>query len=153
MTRLFPALMALLLSSAALSAQSLEPCDWRAGADGIPEPWADHTRTFANGEVRVVLIDRIEPAAGAFYLLILHPPRMELGERRCTLVGFERGVGYAGLFFEDLAAEYDPAQGLTLSVPGRLYLPEEEFSNALIVHATINQATGAVSVRHELGRE
>jgi hypothetical protein len=137
----------------AAPAQSIEPCDWRAGADGIPEPWADHTRSFANGEVRVALIDRIEPAAGAFYLLILHPPRMALGERRCTLVGFDRGMGYAGLYFDELTAAYDPARGLTLSVPGRLYLPEEEFSNALIVHAIINQATGEVTVRHELGRE
>ncbi|WP_137702494.1 hypothetical protein [Marimonas lutisalis] len=152
MTRLAATALALLLGLPA-QAQEVSQCDHRAHADGIPEPWEANTRSFANGEVRVALIDRIEPAAGAFYLLILHPPRGVLGERRCSLVGFGSGMGYAALDFAALTAGYDPARGLTLSLPGRLYLPEEGFTNSLIIHATVNQATGQVTANHELGRE
>lgn len=134
-------------------AQEINDCDWRAYADNIPEPWEDNIRSFANGEVRVALIDTIEPAAVPFYLLVLHPPRMELGERRCALIGFGGGLGYATLDFASLEAGYDPARGLSLSLNGGLYLPEESFWNPLALHVLINQATGQITARHELGPE
>lgn len=135
------------------AAQEVSACDTRANVDAIVEPWAQNSRTFANGDVRLALIDTIEPAAGAYFLLILHPPRTDLGERRCTLIGFDHGIGYATLGFSELEAGYAPVRGLTFSLPGRLYLPESGFTNSLILHATLNQATGEVSATHELGRE
>lgn len=151
MTRFLAAF--LLIIPMSLSAQVVEECDWRARADAIPEPWEENARSFANGEVRVALLDGIEPAAGAFYLLILHPPRMELGDRQCHIVALNNNFGYAALYFSELEAGYDPSHGLTFSVPGILYLPEEEFQNSLILHVTVNQATGAVIASHELGPE
>ena len=148
------ALLSLLLLLPGLAAaQVVEPCDWRANPDAIPEPWEAHTRTFANGEIRVALLDNIEPAAGAFYLLILHPPRMELGERQCSIVALNNNIGYAALSFSELEAGYDPARGLTLTLPGILYLPEENFQNSLILNVTVNQSTGEVTATHELGSE
>jgi hypothetical protein len=38
---------------------------WQASARNIPEPWQSSTRTLANGEIRVILPDTVEPAAGA----------------------------------------------------------------------------------------
>jgi len=134
-------------------AQTVEPCDWRARADAIPEPWEDHTRTFSDGEVRVAVLDVIEPAAGAIYLMIIHPPRMELGERHCSLIGFDHGFGFSGLYFSTLTSSYDPAQGLTFSVPGVLYRPEDGFQNSILLHVTVNQATGRVVASYELGAE
>ena len=86
------------------AAQEAVPCDWAARADGIVEPWEDNTATFANGAVRLALIDTVEPAAGAFHLLILSPPLGELGERQCRTLGIG-GMGFAGLDFASLQAE------------------------------------------------
>ena len=139
--------------AAPAAAQTAFPCDLQARADAIVKPWDDNTATFANGAVRVALLDVIEPAAGAFYLLILHPPFDELGSRVCTVVGLNKSIGYANIDFNGLEARYDPARGLTFEVPATIYLPEQSFQNPALVSITVNQATGAVTVKQALGNE
>ena len=56
------ALAAGLALSAPAAAQSLSDCDWRASAWLLAEPWEANSRTFANGDVRIALIDAIEQA-------------------------------------------------------------------------------------------
>lgn len=144
------------LLAGAASAQAVIPCNdlsWAARADALVEPWEDYSATFANGAVRVALLDTIEPAAGAFYLLVLSPPYDELGGRQCNIVGFGESIGFANLAFETLTSDYVPGQGLRVSLVGRLYLPEEEFTNGLKLNLTINQATGDVIATTELGIE
>ena len=145
--------LALGLCAGTATAQVAAPCDWQAQVDAIVEPWEENSRTFSNGDVRVALLDVIEPAAAAYYLLVLHPPYDELGTRVCTVVGLDDGLGYAGMFFEDLEASYDPAKGLTLTVPAIIYLPEQSFQNSALVSVTINQSTGEATASQELGRE
>ena len=152
LARALPALVAAALALPA-AAQEVTECDWRATPDAIPEPWEAHSRSFANGNVRLALLDAIEPAAGAFHLLVLSPPFDSLGARQCRIVGFDGTRGFAALDFAALAAAYDPATGLTFRLPGRLWLPEQDFTNALILIVTVNQATGAVTARTELGGE
>ncbi|KPP90572.1 MAG: hypothetical protein HLUCCA08_14580 [Rhodobacteraceae bacterium HLUCCA08] len=147
------AVSALALAAGPLEAQDIHDCDWRASAAAIAEPWDSHTRSFANGAVRLALLDTIEPAAGSHYLLILSPPYDEIGGRMCKVVGFGDGLGYLMLDFADLQAAYDPARGLSFSLQGRLYDPASDFGNALVLHVTVNQATGAVEAWHELGGE
>ena len=147
----FVLLFALLPFQAA--AQVAFPCDGYARADAIVEPWEEHSDTFANGEIRVALLDIIEPAAASFFVLVLHPPFDDLGGRTCTLVGLDEGLGYAGIFYQDLDASYDAATGLTLQVPAVIYLPEQSFQNSALVSITINQATGEVAVSQDLGNE
>ncbi len=137
----------------AATAQDIFPCDARAELWTIPEPWDENTRSFANGEVRLVLIDTIEPAAIPYYLGILHPPRDTLGGRRCTMIGFGEGIGYQVLYFKGLQAGYDPARGVLFSIPGRLYDPNTDFSNGLVLDVVVNQATGAVTASHRLGNK
>ena len=136
-----------------LSAQTAFPCDWQARADAIVEPWEDNIVTFANGAVRVALLDTIEPAAASYYLLILHPPLDELSGRMCTTIGLDEGLGYAGMFFSELEASYDPEIGLTLQIPAIIYLPEQSFQNSALVNISINQSTGEVIVTQDLGSE
>ncbi|PVA06373.1 hypothetical protein [Thalassorhabdomicrobium marinisediminis] len=146
-----PILAALLSGPAA--AQMSAPCDTLARADAIVEPWEENSTTFANGAVRVALLDAIEPAVAAFHLLILHPPFDELGGRSCTVISRDSGLGYSGVTFDGLEADYDPATGLTLTVPAAIYQPEQSFQNSLLVTITVNQATGEVTVSEELGNE
>jgi hypothetical protein len=143
---------AMLLASP-VAAQTAFPCDWQARADSIVEPWEDNIATFANGAVRVALLDVIEPAAASYYLLVLHPPVDEMAGRVCTTVGLDDELGYAGMFFNELEASYDPAAGLTLQIPAIIYLPEQSFQNSALLQISINQSTGKVAVTQELGNE
>jgi hypothetical protein len=148
-------LLAILFVCAANSAvaQIAMPCDGQACADAIVEPWEYNAATFANGAVRMALLDTIEPAAGAAYLLLLHPPMNEMGGRTCTVVGLVDGLGYAAIFFVDLVASYDPAAGLTFRVPDVIFLPEQSFQNSAELKITVNQAIGDIAVTHRLGNE
>lgn len=121
-------------------AQSVDECGWFANASFLAEPWADNTKVFANGAVRVALIDTVEPAAAPYRLLILSPPYSELGERQCATVGV-----FSRFDFAALTARYDPAEGLTVSAPVGMLL---EYGDApLTLDVTINQATGAIQAK------
>lgn len=147
------ALMSAVCVAAPVTAQVALPCDGIEQADAIVEPWEENIAAFANGSVRVALLDGIEPAAAAAFLLVLYPPVDEVGARRCSVVGLDEGLGYGAIFFDELQATYDPSSGLTLNVPAVIYLPEQSFQNTALLSVTINQATGAVTVAQELGNE
>ncbi|MGH1463742.1 MAG: hypothetical protein ACRBBQ_00130 [Cognatishimia sp.] len=125
------------------AAQEIADCDWRARADAIVEPWQDNTRSFANGDVRLALLDTIEPAADAFHILLLSPPYDALGGRQCKTIGVSGGVGFSGADFETLTAQYDPALGLTFAMEVTTYDPEYEFLSGTLIFA-LNQSTGAI---------
>ena len=146
-------LPALLLAPLAATAQTAAPCDWQASAQALVEPWEDNSATFANGAVRVAVLDTVEPAAAAYYFLILSPPMNEVGDRTCTVVGFGDGLGYAYMDFASLKSGYDPARGLIFTIPARIYMPEESFTNVARLEITVNQATGSVTVTSQLGIE
>ncbi|MEO0343795.1 MAG: hypothetical protein AAF198_10195 [Pseudomonadota bacterium] len=93
----------------------IEDCDWRSSLDAIVEPWEAHTARFANGEVRVVMIDAIEPAAAALYLVVISPPYAELGQRSCKVIGY-KGAGFSGIDFSSLTSTYDQSAGLQFSI-------------------------------------
>ncbi|QIE46962.1 hypothetical protein G5B38_16330 [Pseudohalocynthiibacter aestuariivivens] len=136
------ALMLCLLATPA-AAQQAVPCDWVARADAIVEPWEDNTATFANGKVRLALMDVIEPAAGAFHILILSPPSDEMGGRQCRTLGASENVGFSDVDWSSLDAGYDPAVGLIFDLNVRVYDGIDFVPRWL--RFTLNQATGAIS--------
>ncbi len=144
---------ALVIAPHIVQAQEVGDCDWRASARNIAEPWADNSRLFSNGKVRVALLDTLEPAAGAFHLMIISPPYDELGQPQCRVVSRLGTIGFAGLNFNELEAGYDPATGLTFILPGTIYLPEEGFSNSFLLAITLNQASGEIAFDMALGNE
>lgn len=135
--------MALALASP-VTAQEVAECDWRAAAQAIAEPWEDNTATFANGAIRLAVMDVQEPAAGAMHLLILSPPRNELGERQCRVMSASGSFGFAGLSVTGATARYDPATGLTVALPAKRWSEGDVYSDA-VLRVTINQASGAIS--------
>lgn len=110
----------LCLSTPAMALEIVD-CDWQARADAIYEPWEEFSRTYANGDVRLALLDTIEPAAGSFLLLVLSPPYDELGSRQCRTIGMGGGVGFSGIGFEELSADYNPSTGLIFDVQVQYY--------------------------------
>ena len=133
----------------AVSAQTVIDCQgWQSSAQNIVEPWTEFSRTYANGDIRIALLDTVEPAAGAFYLLVMSPPYDELGSRICALVAEGDGsVGFSGIDFAAQEASYDPATGLTITLPIQRYdAARADFIDAWLA-VTINQATGAILAR------
>ena len=89
--------------------------------------------------IRLVVLDTIEPAAGAFHLAILHPPRDELGSPMCSQVSASEGMGFGGMDIGPATASYDPARGLTVSLPVSVYDPDAaEFYSVKWLSVTIN---------------
>lgn len=145
-------LFAVMLAGGA-SAQSVGPCDWKASAQVLAEPWADFSATYANGAVRLAVLDTVEPAAAAFHLLVLSPPFSELGERQCRVISFAEGQGFTAMYFKEMTADYDPATGLTFALPVRVGDLSSDFTNSALLQITLNQSTGVMVTGLELGRE
>lgn len=137
------ALLAMALHGPA-AAQVVSDCDWRASLAALPEPWDSHTRTFANGAVRLAVSDVIEPAAGAFYMVVLSPPYDELGGRQCKVIGATPDTGFGLLDFGSLQASYDPAVGLLFRVDASVYQGDLGSFRDVVLNFSVNQATGEV---------
>ncbi|MFN3954449.1 MAG: hypothetical protein ACK4LQ_08335 [Pararhodobacter sp.] len=100
--------------------QVVEDCGWIANPAHIAEPWAEHARSYANGAIRVALLDAGgEPVCCAAHLLVLAPSSPAEGpiHRQCFVVSGAPGRGFHGIDIAGIVASYDPAQGLLLSVP------------------------------------
>jgi hypothetical protein len=139
------ALLAAFLPGAAL-AQDIGACDdYRTSVAMLAEPWEENTRIFADGTVRLALIDTFEPAAAAFHLVILSPPYDELGFGQCARVSGAEGSGFAGLDVAATEAEYDAAQGLTFTIPATRWIMEKDEYVPAVLTVTLNQATGAIT--------
>lgn len=145
------ALLALLSPATALAQTPaiVSGCDdWRSAAQMLAEPWEDNTRLYAEGAVRFAVIDTGEPAAGSFHLLILSPPteaEPEVGQ--CKLLSLDESMGFAGLTIAKAEAQYDPAKGLTVTVPATRWLPDTDTYTDAKLSVTLNQATGAIAAQ------
>jgi hypothetical protein len=139
------------LWSAPVSAQMVTDCEsYVTSAQMVAEPWETNTATYAKGAIRVAVMDTVEPAAGAFHLMILAPSDDELGFRACHLVSETSGIGFGGMTLQGAKAAYDPAKGLTLRLPTSFWLPDTDSYVDGILAVTINQATGVVSAAREV---
>ncbi len=130
-------LVATLLTSTA-SAQRVQPCfdgariPYRATAEAIAEPWEENTRSFADGKVRIAVMDTWEPAYGAYYLMVMYWAGGESELRTCDLVS-QGEVGFVGMTLEGMEASYKAGLGLVLKVPTTFYNPvEDEFEEGFI---------------------
>lgn len=121
-----------------------------ARAETMAEPWQANTRTFANGAVRIAVMDTTEPAASASHLLVLSPPYDELGLRQCRVVSFDGLIGYGSLTLQGMTVDCDPATGLMLEMPITVYNPETALFDAGALFVAINQATGRITAE-EIG--
>ncbi|MBE1295176.1 hypothetical protein [Phycobacter azelaicus] len=136
------------LASAPVYGQSLEPCDWVASAANLVSPWEENSRTYANGAIRIALLDTGgEPVCCSRHLLILSPDP-EYGQA-CNVLSFGQGMGYYEIFLPKVRSSYDPARGLSLVVPVGQFDPDTgrvDLGRLSAVVVTINQATGQVTV-------
>lgn len=140
-----------LIMPVAASAAEITECDWRASAANLAEPWEDQTRSFANGNVRLALLDTIEPALAPFHILILSPPYDTLGDRQCRILSAVGTLGFSGLDLADLEVTYVPGKGLHFTLPAIRY--DGEIHTSLMVHFVLNQATGEITVTEDIAAQ
>lgn len=137
------------LSSPAVAQEAISDCDWPASLRNIVEPWESHTRTFANGKIRIAHVDTGgEPVCCSSYLAVLAPTgsEVELESRQCKLLtdGPELS-GFNWIHFDSITASYDPGLGLLLSVPLERYdFGGSGATTPAIIGIRINQATGEI---------
>jgi hypothetical protein len=142
------AAFAALLLATALPAHAVQvrDCDYAADVRSIAEPWEKNTRAFANGSVRVALIDTGgEPVCCSVHLLILAPDKNdELGGRFCRIVGDREALGFAGIDFERMTARYDAGRGLLITFPYQLYV-DGLSSKSGVARVRVNVERGTIS--------
>ena len=147
------AFLALCLAALPLAggAQVVTDCDWVANPANIAEPWDLHSRTYANGAIRIALLDTGgEPVCCSAHLLILSPSgsgQHEPAYRACHVYSAQPGMGFYGFDIARTTASYDPARGLSLSVPVYHWHQGIETGAPPIeerAELRINQATGEV---------
>ena len=138
------AILALVLAPLAARAQVVAECDDRALAGNIVEPWEENSRSFANGDVRLAVLDTIEPGAAAFNILVLSPPFGMMGERQCRIVSLENGFGFFAATLNGMRAAYDPSRGLTFAIDVELFNPQTGLGTPAVLRLTLNQATGEI---------
>ncbi len=136
-----------------VNAQVVNDC-YSEGADGdlidirlIPEPWEINTRLFANGDVRLTILDTWDPANYAVHLMITYVDT-ELHEsegRACVIVSDRGERGFQNMGLLDMAAGYDPAIGLTFSIEAERYNASDETVDHGVLNVTLNRARGQVT--------
>lgn len=146
---LFSALCLLPLAQPARAVTIGDCDDYRASVGAMVEPWEEATRTWANGKIRLVVTDTVEPAMYPFHLVVIYPGSDETGWNQCSLVSFRGMLGFAGMELMAATAQYDPAAGLTVAVPVRIPDPEAGDVADAILAVTINQMTGQVRAQLE----
>lgn len=140
----------LMFLSAPAAAQSVSECGPWAAAAFLAEPWEDNIATYANGDIRLALLDMTEPAAAAVHLMILSPPFDEIGLRQCRVISLEHSAtdggwpsGFLDLDFAARQVSYDPAAGLVVTMPVAAFNPDggEDRGELTVI---VNQSTGEI---------
>lgn len=137
------------VSPAAAPGQVIEPCGWVGNPASIVEPWDAKSRSFANGAIRIALLDTGgEPVCCARHLLILAPSGADDGPpyRQCLVVSAQPGSGFFDIDFAGIAASHDPALGLLLQVKLFHYTGDGGPGIPDQMAIRINQASGAVVI-------
>ena len=131
--------IALVALPPAVQAQHIGDCDsWQASARNVD--WSDPTRTFANGDVRLVGLDTGAPEMGAFHILLTYPHPDGEG-MDCRLISADENTGYAMISLRRATARYDSLRGLTIGIPGT-----DPEGDPVLIEVVLNRATGEVTL-------
>ena len=147
MHRILLACLLALLPSLASAAQ-LNPCDWRASAEMLIEPWGEHTVEVE--DIRIALIDTGEPAAEAFHLLILSPDPE--GRRQCNLLSATHDVGFGAIDFKGIEVA-DVPDGIMLAISTFFFNDGHgsvDLENPVYLHLIIDPEAGTIALEEHL---
>lgn len=156
-TGILTALLALFLCGQPLSAQEVHPC-YPEGVDSfltqipvIAEPWEENTATFANGEVRLAILDTWDPANYPMHLMILYisPRLVEAEGRACVIISDFQGYGFQTLTLEGMGVNYEASTGLTFKLAGSRYDPQTSVVSPGALTVILNRASDQVTANYQ----
>ena len=114
------------------SAQQVQPCEsggifpYETTALAIAEPWEDNTRSFADGQLRLTVMDIYEPALGALYLMVIFEPLGGTADlRNCVLIS-NGTLGFPDMTLEGLEVGATEGPEALFLVPTTFYNPTED---------------------------
>jgi hypothetical protein len=136
-------LTALLLGTPAFAEPAVGDCEgWQANARNVD--WTQPSPTYAEGAIRLVALDTVEPAAAAYHVLVLMTGAGG-AEQTCQLVSAElEGAGFAGLDLARAVSSYNPATGLTVTLPVTQMLATGDLASTPLL-LLVNQSEGTVT--------
>lgn len=101
--------------AAALEVKSCEEA--RVGLEDLIAPAAKHSRTFKDDSVSIYSVDTVEPVCCAAGVAIVMPDVSdEAGGSKCMAI-----VGVASIQLDEATTEEDPAKGLLITIPTRVF--------------------------------
>lgn len=111
-------LPSLVLLARPLAALELKDCEEaNVGITALIAPVAKNSRSYKDDKVSVYAVDTIEPACCAAGVAVVIPDVAdELGGSKCLAV-----VGVASVQLDEAVSEDDPAKGLLISIPTRVF--------------------------------
>jgi hypothetical protein len=111
-------LPALTLLVGPVTALELKSCDEaNVGLTTLIAPVAKNSRTYKDDKVSVYAVDTVEPVCCAAGVAVVIPDVTdELGGNKCLAV-----VGVASVQLDEAVSEDDPAKGLLISIPTRVF--------------------------------
>lgn len=150
--RYFWVVVSVLLANSAL-AQEVRDC--RAFNYGvIINPLDLNGRSYANGEVTIAVVhDGGSSSTDSLFILVYAPDPEDPDQKQCQVIGKEDGRGFAFVRLESALSEYTAAEGLTVTIPARIYSVKDGSDSTAVVLVNVSRATHEITVTQELGTE
>jgi hypothetical protein len=141
MRRVFLAI-SLLFPVASASALELKSCDdANVGLTTLIAPIAKNSRSFKDDKVSLFAVDTVEPVCCAAGVAVVLPDVAdELGGNQCLAV-----VGVASVQLDEATAEDDPAKGLLISIPTRVFSEAADSAPGEPIRLRVNVEKGTVA--------
>lgn len=142
MSRSWLAIFAMLLLAAPARALEVKTCDEaNVGLTDLIAPVAKNSRTFKDDKISVYAVDIAEPVCCAAGVAVVLPDVSdELGGNQCLAV-----VGVASVQLDEATAEDDPAKGLLLSIPTRVFNEAADSAPGAPIRLRIDAEKGTVA--------
>ena len=143
MTRAFSAISCLLLLAVPASALEVKTCE--AAGVGLTEliaPVGKNSRTYKDDKVSLYVVDAAEPVCCAAGVAVVLPdPSDETGGSHCLAV-----LGVASVQLDESKAEDDPAKGLLVTIPTRVFNEAADSAPGDPMRLRINVESGSVAL-------
>ena len=110
-----------------------------SGAQYLVFPASQNVRTYANGDIKIMHLNTyFEPAGGASHLMVIYPRKNDFFPHSRIISTFSY------IFLPQTKSTYDPATGLTLTIPVSIFDGEDFVMRNLTL--TINQESEEIVV-------
>jgi hypothetical protein len=134
--------ISLLFRVASASALEVKSCDdANVGLTTLIAPVAKNSRSFKDDKVSLFAVDTVEPVCCAAGVAVVLPDVAdELGGNQCLAV-----VGVASVQLDEATTEDDPAKGLLISIPTRVFSEAADSAPGEPIRLRVNVEKGTVA--------